>query len=393
MALRKSITGGPPAVPAAPASRKRWAARVAVALAFGAAAWGAWAALAPDPLRDARAALDRRDFRTASDILIKRLTGRPDDPDARLLAARAARREGDFAVAREHLRKFEQAHPPTAAYEFESDLLAAYTGSAAHADKLFAASTAAPDGPDAPWALEAFIEGTLKSRVPYSGAQFDPERDDPALVTKLHTAAEQWLARRAGRPDQVQGLTWQGRIYGYAGELDKSLAKYRAALALDPDHFEARYHLAVALVQSAPDECLKHFDVLIQQKPGNRFLRFLVATTRRRFGQFEGARRTLDAMLATDPNDIAALVELAQLDLDEHRPAAAEPLLQRALRVGPNVPEAHLAMSRCLQLSGRPDEAQRARKRFEDLEAERTARGRRRGAEPPPGIAAPGPLQ
>ncbi|HEY1187351.1 MAG TPA: tetratricopeptide repeat protein, partial [Gemmata sp.] len=198
---------------------------------------------------------------------------------------------------------------------------------------------------------------------------------------RLHAAAEQWLALRPGLPDRVQGLVWQGRIYGYARDHDKSLAKYREALALDPNHFEARYHLAIALVQSAPDECLRHFDILIHQKPGNRFIRFLVATTRRRFGQFAGARQVLDTMLAADPNDFAALIELAQLNMDEGKPAAAEPLLERALRLGPNVPEANLAMSRCQQLAGRPDRAEHYRKRFEETDAERR---RPRGQTPLP---------
>lgn len=387
MPVRKPITSGtpaapvPPAGPPAPPGRARWFVRAAVALALGAAVWGAWAALNPDPLRDARDALDRRDFAAADAALTRRLADAPADPDARLLAARTARREGDFARANEHLRLYAQTHATGAAHQLESNLLAAYSGSLSHADALFAEYSARPDDPEAPGAMEAYIEGTLKARVPYTGAQFDPEKDDPAIITKLHAALDRWLARRTNVPDRAQGLTWRGRVYGYARDHEKSLATYREALALDPNHFEARYHLALALVQSAPEECLKHFDVLIQQKPGNRFLRFLVATTRRRFGQLDGARGVLDDMLVSDPNDLAALVELALLNLDEGKPAAAEPLLQRALKLGPNVPEANLAMSRCQQLAGRPDEAARYRKRFEETDAERN---RPRGQTPLP---------
>ena len=53
-----------------------------------------------------------------------------------------------------------------------------------------------------------------------------------------------------------------------------------------------------------------------------------------------------------------------------HLPADAERRLRAALDLAPNSPATNFAMSRYCGLTGRPDEAARYRKKFEELEAE-----------------------
>ena len=334
-------------------------------------AWGAWEVLGPNPLRDARAALDQRDFRAADEILTKYLSKNPNDPKALLLAARTARREGEFARAKERLDAYLRKNPANEAYELESSLLAVQSGNPTGADRLFEAYVGRADAPEAPFVMEAYLEGKLKFLAPNHTVTMDIERDDPAVVTRLLKATEVWLARRPGRADQSQGLTWKGRIYAYARDYTQSVAALREALALDPDHFDARLYLALAISQVAPQECVRHLEILRARKPDDRRLRYLVATGQRTLGNFAESRRLLDQMLADDPNSLSALVELGLLNLDEGKLVDAEPLLRKALKLAPNIPETNSAMGRCEALLGHPAEAAQHRKRFDEITAER----------------------
>ena len=98
-----------PAAGAAPRSSKFWLVLVLLVLVVGAVGWGAWSLWRSDPLREVHAALDRRDFRAADELLAKRLVEDPDDRGARLLAARSARRAGDFGRALRPLKSTELA--------------------------------------------------------------------------------------------------------------------------------------------------------------------------------------------------------------------------------------------------------------------------------------------
>ncbi|VTR91733.1 pep-cterm system tpr-repeat lipoprotein : TPR repeat protein OS=Nitrosococcus oceani (strain ATCC 19707 / NCIMB 11848) GN=Noc_1987 PE=4 SV=1: TPR_16: TPR_2: TPR_8 [Gemmata massiliana] len=334
-------------------------------------AWGAWEVLGPNSLRDARAALDQRDFHAADEILTKYLSKNPDSPQALFLAARTARRAGEFARAKEHLGTYLRKNPANEAYELESSLLAVQSGNLTNADRLFESFVGRPDAPETPFVMEAYLEGKLKVLAPNHTATIDTERDDPAVVTRLHKAADTWLAQRPGRADQVQGLTWRGRVYAYARDQAQSVTALREALALDPDHFDARLYLALGISQVQPQECVRHLEILREKKPDDRRLRYLVATGQRTLGNFTESRKLLDQMLADDPNSLSALVELGLLNLDESKLANAEPMLRKALKLAPNIPETNSAMSRCEALLGHPAEAAQYRKRFEEITAER----------------------
>jgi tetratricopeptide (TPR) repeat protein len=338
------------------------------------AGWGAWSALKPDPLKEARAASDRRDFGAANELLAKYLAENPDDRDARLLAARTARRGDDFGRASEHLAEYARRHQKDEAHALESALLRAQQGNRAEAERLFAEYSARPDAPDAPFVMEAYLKSVLATLPDEPDSIIDPDPGAPEVGARLRAAADLWLGARPGRADQVEGLVWKGRVLRYGREHAKSVAAFREALARDPDHFAARYHLAIALGQEAPEEVVRHLEVLHARRPGDVRLTFALATAHRSVGHGAEARKLLDGMLAADSKNLSALVELGALDLDEGRVADAEPLLRRAHELAPNIPETNLALSRCMQLAGKPDEAAKYRKRFDEIEAERARR-------------------
>jgi Flp pilus assembly protein TadD len=65
-----------------------------------------------------------------------------------------------------------------------------------------------------------------------------------------------------------------------------------------------------------------------------------------------------------------ALLECARFALRQKRPADAEPLLRRALRLAPGDHEVHYELAGCLSQLGRADEARRHLERHKQIEAD-----------------------
>lgn len=355
--------------------RRLWLALLVLVPLLGLAVWGAWALFAPDPLREVRAALDRREFRAADELLAKRLTERPDDPKARLLAARAARRAGEFTRASAHLRTYQEKHGADPAHELESRLLRAQTGDTAEAERLFTDATANPDAPDAPFMLEAYLEGKFRALAPRGASHSGAASEEAALaVVEANTpnmtrAIDLWLAARSGRADQVQGRMWRARLALAANKYPEGIAALREAVELDPNHLEARFQLALALQLSDPEETRRHLERLQKQYPENPFIQLGLANTYRMLGHGPQARRIYEGLIGGQ-HRADALVELGTLDMEEGKFTDAEGRLRLALEMAPNSPGTNNAMSRYYQLVGKTDEATKYRKRFEELEAE-----------------------
>lgn len=376
MRLNKPTAAKPPpaAAPAPNAPRapgRKWPKRVAAgALVLALAALAAWFAFRTDPVSEARAALDRRDFATANELLAARLADRPGDEAAHLLAIRAARRSGDFERAAKHLAEFSKRHPTGAAHRHEVALQFAHQGHRGEADKLFAEYADRPDDPEMPFVMEAYIEGTLRALAPVPGMRFDPATGERAAVDRLRRAVDLWCAARSGTEDRAQGLAWRGRVLFYANDHAGAVAALRAALELDPDHHDAGFALALARSEEAPREAAEQLERLHSAWPNDGIVTFYLAVTRRTLGRATDARSLFEPLAAgSGALSIAALVELGQLELDEGRPAVAEPLLRRALERQPDRPEVLAALARCMHLAGKPDEAARFRQKFDQVEA------------------------
>ncbi len=336
---------------------------------LGVAGWGGWFLWIRDPLREVRAALDRRDFTAANELLAKHLAKYPDDARTLLLAARAARRGGDFTRASDHLQRYREKKGADEAFELESSLLRAQGGNLAEADRLFTTYSARPELPETPWVMEAYLEGKLKVFAPRTDA-VSAASAEAVVVANLRQAVELWLLSRPGRADQVQGRVWQARVLIFAGDYAEGQTALREALELDPNHFDARFYLALALAAQSPDESRRHLEVLRSRYPENDYVRFGLAGAYRLLGRLKESRELLEGLVA-GRTEVSALIELGQLDMDEGKVADADRRLQKALELAPNSPDANIAMSRCQLLAGRPADAERYRKRFEELDAAR----------------------
>ncbi|MCE9565735.1 MAG: tetratricopeptide repeat protein [Planctomycetes bacterium] len=356
---------------ASPSSRnwKRLLALVVVLVVCG-LAWVAWSVLRPDPLQPAREALDRRDFQTAMTFLSASLNENPDDTEANLLAAQTARRAGDFAVAFERLKISERKSGRTEPLTQEYSLIKVQQGDAAEADAQFVRHIDRPELAETPLVMEAYLEGRLRVLAPRSDSEMNAQKAEVAGVAKLHRAVDLWLRLRTGKADTVQGLVWRGRIQVFENEHTKGIASLREALELDPNHFEARWHLAMAVAQDSPPEAARHLETLLAREPESYLIRFGLARTYRMLGRTQDSQRLLTELRAARPNDPSVLLELANLALDAGKVEEATPLVTRMLELAPDALPVILTASRYHQLANHPDEAERYRKRAESMLAD-----------------------
>jgi tetratricopeptide (TPR) repeat protein len=337
---------------------------------------------------EAEQALERRDFATASSQFQMYLEIYPDDLPVRLQAARTARRQGGFPDMVRHLRLYEERHGRSDESALEMQLARLQDGDLQEADSLLSSCLAHPEAPDSPFMLEAIIEGTLKVLAPEVRSDLTPPANAVQKTLKetarTHQAVELWLCLRPGTADQVQGLVWRGRASEAANDHAQAVADLHRALEIDPEHFQARLSLAFFIAQQNPKEAAVHLERLHRHNPGNQQVCFYLASTRRNLGEFEEARRLLEEMLASEPNQPSALAELGELDMDTDYIESAERLLRRAQALNPDEPGFNFSLSRALNRAGKTSEARYYEERFEQLQ---TARKRKKneGVRPSPG--------
>lgn len=323
--------------------------------------------------------LARRDFRAAATHLRKCLSIWPDDRDLNLLLAQAYRRDGDMEAAGRQLAVCERKGVPDEAVALEHDLQRLQRGDLAGLFRLLGQCFERPDAAESPLIAEAALEGWTRKLPPVTQAVEVLGTDGAAVMKQTGQAIEYWLRSRPGAADQAQGLAWRARRHALLGEHAAAVSDLRQALELDADCFDARLWLAQLIAQRSPMEALEHYRVLQHRDPDNWSIRFGLASGVRGVGRLEDARPLLDELVAARPNEVPVLVERALLDLDLGQPAEAEARLRKALILAPTDPEILMALSRCLQSTGRSAEAREYYDRFLRAEAERKRGTEKRG--------------
>lgn len=326
----------------------------------------------PSPeLRAALVAIERRDFRAAADHLDKHLADHPKDVDARLHAIRTARRRGADAEFLKHIELHQQSGGSEAARAAEYRLLAVQQGDPAEGERLFQECLAHPGGAEIPLALEAVIEGALAILAPRAGQGWKmPAGADNPHVIRGQQAVKLWLESRNTQADQVQGLVWRGRLHAAAKGFELAVADFRSALEQDPAHFEARFQLAQTIAHRSPSEAAEQLRVLAELYPKSVPVRFILGSVLRTLGRLDEARKVLSEVVQAQPNEVGYLVELGLVDLDAGLPTEGERWLRKAYVLAPNDPQVNLALSRCMALAGRHDEAKKFQDRFQEIEVQ-----------------------
>jgi tetratricopeptide (TPR) repeat protein len=325
-----------------------------LALAAGAAGAAGWVyrerAKTAELLRVGEEALSARDYPRAKEHLARYLAERPDDTRARLLAARVARRAGNYPEAREHLSVCRERGGDLEPIVVEEALIEVQRGD--EHPVAFLRERVKRDDDLRRGSLEVVITHALHPH------------QLPAALTRLTRYLEH-------RPGDVQALMSRAYVWERFHSFADALADYRAAVAANPDHPQARLKLAeTALLAGPPDEARTHFLWLAERDPGSVAVRLGLARCARRLGEPDEARRMLDAILADSRDHGETLWERGEVELERGDAAAAEPFLRRAARRMPHDRRPHYSLYRCLLRLDRKEEAAAVDARVKELDAD-----------------------
>lgn len=342
--------------------RVRLIAAAAALIAIGAAAWQANGWLANVRIRQqTEAALEARDFDTASRLIDECLRARPRDGEILLLAAQAARRQAKFDDAAEWLRRAERSNASTEMIELERALAVLQTGESGAVGHYLEVAEQNPDLPVSKLLLEAIVAGAL--------VRLD-------LPVAAH-AIQIWDRSATTAEFKALSAEWKGEISIRRGEVTEAADAYRRAIELAPT-VSRRLRLADLLARQDPTAALAQLDLLStmstthasQESNASESVPVLLIRARcqRALGDAEQADAILVQLLAHQPEHYEGLVERGQLALEQRRNEVAESCLRAAVAQRPQGREALQALARCLQLVGKSEEAREVRERVAKID-------------------------
>lgn len=335
------------------ATRRR---ALAVLCALAALSAGGWYAQREFRANAARAAGGRAlaayDFPAARGHFERATELRPSDRTAWLLAAQAARRDGDYPAAREHLVRAERlAGGPTAEGKLEDALRLAQQGEIGR-DIRYLITLADSGGPDTELILEALTAGSEHAY------HFD----------KAGFWSQQLLARF---PKNPVGRLIRARLDDTLGKRDSSEARARELLAEFPDNYRARVLLAGLLFRAQKfAEAAVEYEALCAARHNEPLPVLGLARCRDRAGKPDEARALLADLTARFPDYSEGLLESARFALKEDRAADAEAPLRRAVALAPNDHEVRYNLGLCLERLNRADEARAEFAEFKRIEGD-----------------------
>jgi len=267
----------------------------------------------------------------------------PRSVPVHVLAARAARLQGDFAAADAHLNRcLKLQHGATEAVQVELLLMRVQRGE--EDDVAPELMRRVEEGsPEAPLILETLARAYMFYM-----------RYGPAYV-----CLSRWIGVE---PGSVEPLRWRGWVLERMGDRDAAIRDYQRALELDPGRAAVRLRLAeLFLERNSPVDALPHLELLYKQTPDRPEVQARLGECRFLRGDHEESRRLLERAVERLPEDTAVLVHLAKLEQQEGRPGPAEQWARRALKVDPTDAEAEFTLAASLEAQGRRDEARAVR--------------------------------
>jgi tetratricopeptide (TPR) repeat protein len=301
-------------------------------------------------LRQGEEALAAREYAKARQHLTRYLEHRPRDVHARLLAARAARRSGEYDEASSQLHRCLAEGGPAETVAVEYALLAVQQGEEGPVAGL--RQRALEDDELSLVILEVLIQHDIDSHV-------------------LRLALDELTRYLSRRPDDLQARLGRARVWERFQSYADALEDYRAAVATHPDSERARLKLAeTLLIVGTPAEALEHYQWLAERWPNRPELRLGLARCQRRLGNDAEAQQMLDSLLADEPNNGPALWERGQMALEQRRPAEAEPWLRRAVQSRPYDRHISYSLYSCLLELGRREEAETVKARVAQMDAD-----------------------
>jgi Tfp pilus assembly protein PilF len=297
----------------------------------------------------AQGALKRHDFVQAQEHL-KHCLALHGDPATQLLAARTARRAGNYTEAAYRLSEWERREGTTPALLLEQLLLRAQRGDFTNGleDRLW--SLVHRNNPDSALILEAMAQGYIYAY----------------RLRSARICLERWLDLQ---PDCVPALLWRAQVCESLHSREEALHDYRRAVALDPADDNARLHLAVFLAYSGrTDQAVELFEYLWPRQAQNPQVLLGLARCRDAQGRTKEAEQLLETLLLLRPQSVPGLRERGKIAVHAGRQAEAETWLRKCLVLDPWDQEAIYLLVLCLGQRGKETEAHNYRVRLERID-------------------------
>ena len=263
----------------------------------------------------------------------------PNDPSLLLLSAKTSRQTGDTGAAEGYLNRYFTADPVSREEgQIEFLLLRVQTGDDEAVEPLF--NLVEQKHPDSAAVLEA-ISLTYMRRLRYEAAN--------GSLTK-------WIELH---PDQATPYEWRGWVYERPASPALAHQDYKSALELDPSLMLVRLRLVELLLEEKKvPEVVPHLEVLTRQAPDRVEVKARLGMLRFLEGRSKEARHLLEeAEPLLAKNDVAPVVYLARLDVQEGKAADAERRLRQVIALDPTESDARFVLVSALRLQGRESEA------------------------------------
>ena len=291
--------------------------------------------------RAALQALEQDDLSAARDHLTQVTHWRPNDAEACFLAARTARRLGQYDSAEQLLERAASLGYDQEAVDLERVLLQADAGDFRQVeDTLITHIRTGHYEEDL--IFESLVRGFLRQQ----------------RLEAVHHWSAIWTSRY---PDAWQPWYRRGQAYELVPQLNDAADAYRKALKLRPDKVEVEYHLGDVLRRlNLYQEALPHLENCYRRRPHEPRIVATLARCLRSLARIAAARDLLDQWLASHQGKYPELLTLrGRLEHDMQRPEQALQWFLKAEAIAPRHEETIVSLANVYRDLGRTEEAER----------------------------------
>jgi tetratricopeptide (TPR) repeat protein len=265
----------------------------------------------------------------------------PRSVPVHLLAARAARLNGDFSLCESHLNRCSKLqNGASEAIQLEFLLLRVRTGDVDAVAPILLDAVERKH-PESPVILETLALSYMHNL-----------RLQPA-----YACLSQWIEEN---PEVAKPYFCRGWVQERLNKPKLAMEDYKKALEYDPEHVQARLRVAEILLEDKlPLEAAPHLERLHGQFPERADIMARLGQCRILQNRTAEARQLLEAAEKKLPDDPPLLINLGRLDL-VNRPDKAEERARHVLKLDPTDTEARYLLISALQAQNRTDEANAA---------------------------------
>lgn len=269
------------------------------------------------------------------------------------LAARTARRSGDYEKAEKYLRKSGELGWVKEQLTLEAALLLAQRDNPVKVEG-FLLDRVRRDDPDTKFIWEALSHGYRAS----------------ARLSAALGCLDRWVQLE---PNNRRALYWRGQMRAQLQGEDGAISDFSRVLELDPERDDARLERAELLLKHEGKfaKAAEEFEYLRERQPDKPEVALGLARAYRAMRRREEARQLLDLVLRNFPRHPHALTERGRIAADTKAYADAEDYFRRSLQANPSDADTMADLIATLRELKKPAEAKEWEKRLVQVKADK----------------------